>query len=316
LDIEEDAFYTYEELLTLGWECYYPGGAPQFAYRLNRRLGRLKTLTAMALPSDKEAWQTLLVQFYCLCGRIARDQLKPDQAFGHYMTALTLATELGDDELICHAYLLLADQYEKQGNLTAATDAIMAAMERLKDQFTAITPIKGNVFLRAAVLKGQMAGSSQREQSEAKALVDKAANMLYTGRLENDSTFLKFNLAAVNHEKAKLLLQFAQQRRGADQAISAQEGEAIRTRLNAALDNIPADLTTWKIYFHLTEARMYLAQHDIEASACAAREALKTAKQAASECEINDVKDLYLSLKARSASNPFVDSLGVELDIF
>jgi hypothetical protein len=238
------------------------------------------------------------------------------QAFEHYRAGLTLATELNDEELICYSYALLANEYERQGDLATARDAITTARERLSNTRSAITPLKGNIYLRVAAIKGQLAGSNQQEQNEAKALQDKAASMLYKGDVENDSTFWKFNLAAVNHEKAKLMLQFALQSHSEKQALPEKESNIIQARLSAALDAVPPDLIIWKMYFYLTEARLYIAQHDIEASAKAGREALDAARTVASLSGVNDVKALYVDLSEKGGGNPYVDNLGVELGMF
>jgi tetratricopeptide (TPR) repeat protein len=312
---EEDAFYTYEDLLTLGQTYFYQGGMPQIAYRLNRRLSSLKTLTANALPSDREAWQTLLVRFHWLCGNFAQRHVS-GQAMIHFSEALKLATELDDNQLICHSYHLLANEYEKQGKMKEANDAIQAALARVSDPRAPITPLKGNVYLRAAAIKGQRAGSSQKERDEARALQDKAANMLYMQKtVEGDITLLRFNLSAVNHEKAKLMLSFGQRSYDNGRALPAREIDPIQVRLRAAIDAVPSDLTAWKVYFHLTEARAYLAQHDIEASACAGKEALKAARLVNSERAINEIKELYVQLKATGSVNPHVDNLGLELGL-
>ncbi len=312
---EENTYYIYEDVLALGYECFYRGGASQLTYRLNRSLNQLKALVPQMLPADREVWQTLLVRFYWLCGSLAQRDLA-GQALDYYMPALTLATQLDDKELICHSYHLLADEYEKQGRFTAARDAIQAAKARFEDMRSAITPLKGNVFLRAASIKTQLAGSSEKEQSEVKALQDKAAVMLYKGDVEGDITFLKFNLAAVNHEKGKSMLHFARLRTSEGRALSGKDADAIQARLRAALEAVPPDLVAWKMYFHLTEAELYQAQHDLEASAYAGKEALKAAKVAESLKCIDQVKALYTSLKAKSPNNPYVDNLGVELGLF
>ncbi len=313
---EEDAFYTYEDILTLGYAYFYQGGAPQLAYRLNRRLASLKTLAANALPSDREAWQTLLVRFYWLCGSFAQRRLASNQTLIQFTEALKLATELDDNQLICHSYHLLADEYEKQGKLAAASDAIQAALALVADPRAPITPLKGNIYLRAASVKGQLAGSSQKERDEARALQDRAASMLYMQKtVEDDITLLRFNLAAVNHEKAKLMLLFAQRRYDQGRAIPAKEIDLIQTRLRAALDSVPSDLTAWKVYFHLTEARAYLAQHDIEASVYAGKEALRAARTVNTARGINEIKELYMQLKESGFVNAHVDNLGLQLGL-
>ncbi len=126
---------------------------------------------------------------------------------------------------------------------------------------------------------------------------------------------LRFNLAAVNHEKAKLMLLFAQRRYDQGRAIPAKEIDLIQTRLRAALDSVPSDLTAWKVYFHLTEARAYLAQHDIEASVYAGKEALRAARTVNTARGINEIKELYMQLKESGFVNAHVDNLGLQLGL-
>jgi hypothetical protein len=64
------------------------------------------------------------------------------------------------------------------------------------------------------------------------------------------------------------MLLLAQRSYDNGRALPAKEIDPIQARLREAIDVVPADLIAWKVYFHLTEARTYLAQHDIEASAC------------------------------------------------
>jgi hypothetical protein len=174
--------------------------------------------------------------------------------------------------------------------------------------------MKGNIYLHAADIYGTFAGSSQTEQHRCKVWQDKVANILYKGNIEENDTFLKLNLAAVNHEKAKLLLSF--NKPDANHTLSQKTGEAIRGKLLASLNAIPDDLTIWKMFFYLTEAKLYLFQHDIEGCAKIGKEALKVANLVTSSKGVAEVKGLYSSLNEIAPKNPYVDNLGVALGLF
>ena len=311
--VEEDAFYTYEDILLLGWECVYKGGAPQIAYRVNRRLRKLQELVTKVPSADKEAWKALQCRFFHLSGSIAQHRpMYEGQALEHFTAAIHLANELDDGkELVAASHFHRADAYKQQGNGVAAKDDITAALA-LVDH--AGPTMKGNIYLHAADIYGQFAGSSQTEQSQCKAWQDKVANMLYKGVAEENETFLKLNLAAVNHEKAKLMLHFNQS--DDTHALSQKVGEAIRGKLTAALNAVPDTLTIWKMFFYLTEARLYLAQHDVEGCAKIGKEALKIATIVTSAKGINEVKLLYADLGGKGSNNPYVANLGVQLGIF
>ncbi len=311
--VEEDAFYTYEDILILGWECVYKGGAPQIAYRVNRRLRKLQELVNRVPVADQEAWKALQCRFFHLAGSIAQHRpMYKGQALEHFTSAIVLANELEDGkELIAASHFHRADAYKQQGNFNAAKDDITASLT-LADQTSAI--MKGNIYLHAADIYSTFAGSSQTEQHRCKVWQDKVANILYKGNIEENDTFLKLNLAAVNHEKAKLLLSF--NKPDANHTLSQKTGEAIRGKLLASLNTIPDDLTIWKMFFYLTEAKLYLFQHDIEGCAKIGKEALKVANVVTSSKGVTEVKRLYTSLNEITPKNPYVDNLGVALGLF
>ena len=72
----------------------------------------------------------------------------------------------------------------------------------------------------------------------------------------------------------------------------------------------------WKGYYTMTEARLYLANHDLEGSAQSAKAALKVARSLHSQMVEDDVKSLYRELDEKSTLNPYVRNLGLELGIF
>jgi len=310
---EEDAFYTYEDILLLGWECVYKGGAPQIAYRVNRRLRKLQELMRKVPSADKEIWQALQCRFFHLSGSIAQHRPMYDgQAIENFTSAITLAHELDDGKnLLASSYFHRADAYKQQGDFIAAKDDITAALTLAEHTCAAM---KGNIYLHAADIYGIFATGSQKEQSQCKTWQDRVANMIYKKDVEDDGTFLKLNLAAVNHEKAKLLLHFNKP----DDAheLSQKKGEMIQEKLNAAINAVTDDLTIWKMFFYLTEAQLHLFQHDLEGCAKMGKEALKVANLVTSSKGISEVKALYMNLSTKGLHNPYVDNLGAALELF
>jgi hypothetical protein len=168
-------------------------------------------------------------------------------------------------------------------------------------------PLKGNIYLESANINAPFAGTDKTLQNQCKNWQDRAANMLYKGILEPDESFFRFILSAVHHEKAKSLMQWQK---------TKDDRKAVRSRLTNAVETLSPDLTVWKAYYYMTEARLNLADHDLEGSAQAGKEALKVAKTMHNKIEQGNVRKLYLELDRLAPDNPYVRNLGVELGIF
>lgn len=119
-------------------------------------------------------------------------------------------------------------------------------------------------------------------------------------QLLEDDTFLRLNATALHHEKAKTLIQFGRFREAHSEIITARK-------------TLLADLLTWHINLHLTEANLYKAQKDLEGCAASAIEAYKIAKVVQSPKDEIEVKQLFLDLKSIDASNPYVCNLGMTI---
>jgi hypothetical protein len=315
--IEEDAFYTYEDILILGNEYVYNGGSLDIVYRVDRRLRKLEKIIKHIRSSDKEAWQTLLCRFYQLSTRIKQQTLLDmPTASKHAQLAINLATELQDPELLAASHAHAAFTYDQQYETTNSKRTLEAAqveiaqaqkyMEKIPN-----SPLKGNIYLEAANINAPFA--DPRLQSQCLKWQDNAANMLYKGKLEQDQSFMRFNLAAVNHEKAKLLLQFGTQDGG---KIKTGDASAVRNKLKAASSALPTTLPLWQVYFSVTETHLYRAEHDIEGCVHTAKSALSLARAMHAKKEEENIKNLYVDLVQSEVKNSYVDNLGVELGIF
>lgn len=304
--IEEDAYYAYEDILIMGHEYIHNGGPIDVALRIDRRLKKLVQITRFARAGEEEAWKALLCRYYQLSTRI-KQQCMMDRktATEHARLAIDLATELQDVELIASSLVNSACTHTQQGALGDAREDIAGAMgyvDRIRNG-----PLKGNIYLEAANINTPFARDDSKLQVQCRSWQDKAANMLYKGHMESDESFFRFNLSAAHHEKARSLLCWQKTR---------EDRKAVRSKLTVALETLPSDLNVWKSYYYMTEARLYLEEHDIEGSAKSAKSALKIAQSMHSQMEKEDVEKLYYQLNEHNSINPYVRNLGLELGIF
>jgi len=304
--IEEDAYYAYEDILVMGHEYIHNGGPLAIAYRVGRRLRKLVEITKNARATDEEAWKSLLCRYYQLSTRIQQQCLMDDYvASKHAALAIELAIDLQDVELMASAFVNSACTNTQQGKLDEARKDIAAALayvDRVRNG-----PLKGNIYLESVNINVPFALNDSTLQSQCREWQNKAANLLYKGTLEPDESFFRFNLSAVHHEKAKALLYWQK---------TSDDRRAARSKLTTALETLTPDLTVWKAYYYTTEARLNLADHDLEGSAQAGKETLKIARAMHSKMEEENVKGLYYELNKHAPSNPYVTNLGVELGIF
>lgn len=315
---EEDAFYVYEDILIMGNEYIYNGGPLSIPYRVDRRLRKLETLVKHVRSDEKDAWLTLLCRFYQLSTQIKQQvALEASIASEHAQKAIALATELNDAELLATAHARAAGTYHRQYEISADTNTFENAQAQIAEARKYLrklpnSPLKGNIYLRSAQIAAHIALHDPQLQTQCLKWQESAATILYKGNVEQDQSYFRFNLAAVNHEKAKLLLQFGIQ----DGKIKAGDANAVRNKLKAALSVLPPDLAMWQVYFLETEARLYLAEHDIEGCVHTAKSALALARAMHSKTEEENVRNLYVNLVQSGIKSPYIDNLGIELGIF
>lgn len=312
--IEEDGYYTYEDLLVFSWHCFYTGRLADIADRFQRRLRKLNKITRSAPTYEQEAWQVLLGQYYQFSTLITECRGMSDQHKAQVLqenaTSIKIATDVNDAELLGLAQrrLITIHLVHKEYDLarTAAQEALLTA-KRLRNT----TPLWGNILLSAAEAFAPFAATDERLVGQVRQWQDEVLNILWKQDLEEDSSFLKLNLASVHHERARLLLQLYQ--------FYPHNRELLkdaRSELALAWKAFTPDLNAWKTYFQVTEARLLKAEGDLDGSAKAGVQALHTAKLLQSEKEQVHVKALYEELTERDATNPHIRRLGIELGIY
>lgn len=320
--MEEDTYDFYDDLLVVGWESTYKGGSPQTATRITKRLQKLEKLTQSAPTSQKETWLSLLCRYYQLSTRFARDRVDTQHALTYSQKALDLATALQDSELIaaCHfrrirVYMDLYEfikklpEGEQSQQATQYLDMARADANKALEYVERVrNPLKSNIYLIAAEVNSLYAQDNKRLQDQCDAWQKKVAAIVYREKnaYEDDGTFLKMNITAVHHERAKTLMRFDNRKGALKEA---------RSELNTAWKTLTPDLTIWRVNLHITEAHLNLLERDIEGSAQAGMEAYKIASVMQTRNEEEKVKNLFTNLQAIDPNNGYVCNLGLQLQM-
>lgn len=308
----EDSYYHYEDSLVMSWDLIYSGHFMQVADRFERRWQKLSHVVRNISGSEKEAWLGLLCQYCQLAMRIPQHQGSSEvhlwQGLQRGNSALQLAMEIEDHELLAATLFRLADTYRNYGQDELAREAALRAMAHV-DQVP--DAVKGNLYLLGSDTCVQYSGGDAGVLREIRDWQDKALNIVYKGKLESDRSFLRLNHAAVHHERAKLLLKISQLQSQARPLLDDAQNE-----MKLAWEALTPDLFEWRMYFFNTEARLYLASGDLEGSARLGLNALHTAQEAQSKKGEKQVHELYTALHQRDSRNPYICNLGVELGVF
>jgi len=188
------------------------------------------------------------------------------------------------------------------------------------------TPLVGNVYLLAAEIHALYARDDEKLQSQCKGWQNKVVTALYNGKIENDGTFLRLNLAGVHHERAKTFIRFAlfhtthDELRDLLKQAHVQADKKLLQEAHGAMtlawENLSSGFVGWEKNFYMTEAKLYLLERDFENSAQTAKKALKLAHVLHSQKVKDEVTDVYGLLKILDMENPYVRNLGVELGIY
>jgi DNA-binding XRE family transcriptional regulator len=311
--VEEDSYYHYEDTLILAWGWYYNGKLLDIADRFGRRLRKLENKVLYVPEHDKEAWKELLCHYRYFAAQIARhrgmDREHKQQALRLSAGAVQLAKDIEDVELTAWFLCNCADIHFEQEHYTQAKALAQASMERVR-ALHVNTPLYGEIHLRNANVFAPHIANDNKLARQIRGWLDKAMDTLYKKPVEPDKTFLKLNLAAVHHERAKVFLQFHRLHPDSGYLRDA------RNEMKLAWEAFTPDLAEWKLYFHLTEAQILKAGKDLEGSAKLGLEALKVARDMQSKKRESQIQALYYDLMKIDAKNPYVHHLGAELGIF
>ena len=308
--MEDNTFTLYQNILRMGRGHLYNGGPSYIADIVDESLDKLLPIVRNMPEMEKESWQELLCRYYQLATSFALRRLDKKQTLLYAKRAIEVARELESTHMLASAYyrrirvhldLRKAETSddEKQRHLERAKVDVQTALRYVEE----VSPIlKGNIYLIAAeVFAFDARDASKRKQCEK--WQDRAATLVYRNEADEDDTFLRLNATALHHEKAKTLLQFGRLREAHNELVTARK-------------TLQADLLTWHVNLYLTEAHLYKAQNDLQASATSAIEAYKVAKVVQSPKDELEVKKLFVELKSLDDSNPYISNLGITVGMY
>ncbi|MGB8346627.1 MAG: hypothetical protein WCD86_17200, partial [Ktedonobacteraceae bacterium] len=188
--------------------------------------------------------------------------------------------------------------------------------------------LKGSCYLLAAEVNAFYTEKDEKLRTKCRRWQDQAANLLYKGKIEEDETFLWFNLYAVHHERAKTLARFSLFHVNDNELLEHLKGKFVHVEkrfledaheaLAIAKKHLDQDSIhqTATMDYTFTEARIFLIGKEFEESAKVAKRALKIAHAIHSQQGIEQVRKVYAMLYELEPKNPYVRNLAVELGIY
>lgn len=318
--LQENAYALYEDILIFAHtstDKYSPSGA----YRFYKHQQELEQIVRRAPELEKDAWTDLLSRFYQHSTFIAQHHKRDEEALSLANKAITLAESLQDDQLLGTALYRRSRVHLIQNRPDLARDDIQIALDKAKK---ARPFFKGSSYLLSAEVNALYAQGDETLKKQCRTWQENAGKLLY-GQIEDDGTFLTFNLYAVHHERAKVLLRFAlfhtnnnelleqlKNQRRANREIMKEAKSA----LNLARKHLEAQGNRSSMYLSITEAKAYIIDREIEESAKIAKIALQLAQKVHSYQGIEEIKQLYIILNQLTPKNPYVANLGVTLGVF
>lgn len=309
LEIEGDTYELYRQILHLIWK--QPGYNPSVIQQIDTHVSKLKAIVKRQPNSERERWQGLLCQYYHLATRIKQHAMQREQALQYAQLAVDLATEMDNVELVANSLFRRARMYMEHSTLTvepaeqqqywrlARIDAD-GALNRIEHIGEAL---KGNIYLIAAEINALFASNDGKLRSQCLDWQTKVGNILYKGPLEDDGSLTRLNKPALHHEQAKILLQFGRVRDARD-------------AINRTWKNLSPPQASLQTYIHLTEAKIFMAEKELEGSARCGVEACAMATVRRSQKQQEEIKRLYQKMVELDENNPYVCRLGVELNMF
>ncbi len=303
---ENDTLALYEDILVMGWDGFRRSKSPAVISRIDGYVNKLATLSQEIPEGKREHWQSLLCRFSQLSTRIAQHTMNKQRALSMAKQSIEIAIELDNPELIASAFYgrsrvhlesshIMTDERQQQKHFALArvdVDAALAYAEQVR------APLKGNIYLIAAEIYALLAAQDASLRTQCEKWQDRVVALVYRGSIEEDGTFLKLDTTALHHEKAKTLLQFGRL-------------QDAHHELDRAWLTLPPNLLTWQMNMHLTEARLAMAEHDVERSSKSGIQAYITAKAIHSHKGKAEVKHVVSELQNLDSINSYTRNLSM-----
>jgi hypothetical protein len=276
---------------------------------------------------QKDSWIDLLCRYYQHATFIALHHKEDAQAVSYIHRAVDMASllEIEDAELTGAALYRRARVHVIHNKYDLARQDSQATLAKAEH---ARGPLKGNAYLLAAETNALYAGGEEKLKKQCRKWQELAANLLYQKKVQEDETFLWFDLYAVHHERAKTLARFSLFHTSDDELIDLLKNP--HRKANENLKDAQDALETAKTHmaahdtgkaeksmdYSITQARVHLIGKEFEESAKETKFALQMARAAHSQQDIRQIRKIHAMLHTLAPKNPYILNLGVELGIY
>lgn len=265
----------YRDTLQDSWQLYYTGTTQDLTDKLARKLQYLRTAESIVGSKQQRDMLELQCRFYLLAARVASDQQDYNQAISYLKTALKIANQLQNNELIALTLFWRGRTYLEKEDFESAKVVLDKALTYIS---YASTPLKGAIYLETGLAHAYTA-TTEVDKKYALLLFDKAAPIVKANHFEDDMSFVKLNLGRYYQFKAEALI-----------AMSRPE-DAIRV-LDMAEQNTNADLTRRRGYINILRAKASLDAGDYSYAAFIALDAIESMKAINSGVNLSFIKEI------------------------
>jgi transcriptional regulator with XRE-family HTH domain len=284
----------YQQSLRLYWELYYSSSAYDMIEEIINSTRYLRALTNETTGYRQNQIIELLCQYHQLVGHVLREQKDYQAAFSHANRAVKIAKSTENTELIASALLRRGFISFDQDQITNALTDLDAALPFANH---ARAPLKGFILQVAGHCHAHVKGSNA-DRIQALNLLDKAGNIARQSRLEDDQSFVRFNLGWYQQERAEALIVLGRSSDALDELARAEK-------------NLGPNQPRRIAYINILQAEAYLADGEPVVAAGCAEDAFNVSQSVSSEFNISRIQELYEKLKnSKHGDSPQIARLG------
>lgn len=282
----------YEGMLALSWEFYYTSSLHRAAKNIESCFEMLNKDAKNNLGVQHDQFESLRCRFFRLSALVAREYGEIDKAVEHINTAVALATNLRNAELIASSLIgRIRIHFYKQQYIAALQDAekscTFADRDLLRD------PLKGKCYQMAGETQAYVAGDNKLLQEKSLAYFDKAGRIARKGNLEPDGSFVKTDLTSIYIERAKALRLF-------------HRFHEAHNALAIARKNLSPEVTRWQVNLLIEEAKTFLVEEDVTGCCYSLMEAVPIIRAIHLQSREEPIRSLLEKCKKKEARNEVV----------
>lgn len=297
LAINNDRITFFEEEMATHWDMYHTGGTIRVARGLDMWINEI---TKLVQSSKTSLWQprtlTLLTMSHQLQACVLRDRMNYNQAHMASKKAITIARELGDQELIASALVREGMTYLHQDRVEEAIKYLNGALQ--------ISAHIGVPHLRGYALQAlSEAYAKAQKPQETWQCIAMAERMLERQNSKIEHSEARYNFASLTAQQGI-------------NAVLLHDYEHALSLIDRSMTNYDPTRIRGKARLIAQKADAYSGLGYIEESTITAEEALTLAHSVGSSKTVARIKDLHTTLiQSQWKREPSVARLGALLEV-